>query len=231
MLARTSDSEIDTGPGDSRPGSERFCAVTRAVKPVDQMIRFVAGPAGVVPDLKRKLPGRGIWLTAQRSLLNEAIKRKVFARPFGTDVKVPPELTVLTERLLERVALDALAIAGKAGLVVTGFTKVEAAVAAGEISALIHAAGAAVDGIRKLAQTARRQTEDAAVDLPVIRAFTSAQLDLALGRPNVVHAALLAGRASATFLARSALLARFREDGGGREHSLLRTAGRGLGSE
>jgi predicted RNA-binding protein YlxR (DUF448 family) len=221
MLARTSDSEIDSGPGDSRAGGERFCAVTRAVKPVAEMIRFVAGPAGVVPDIKRKLPGRGVWITASRPVLADGIKRKVFARPFGMEVRVPADLAGLTERLLERAALDVLAIAGKSGLVLTGFSKVEAALAAERVLALIHAAEAASDGIRKLAQAWRRQAENAEPDLPVIQAFTTAQLDLALGRSNVVHAALLAGRASATFLARSALLARFRGDGSGREHSLL----------
>jgi hypothetical protein len=221
MLARTSDSEVDSGPGDSRAGSERFCAVTRVVKPVAEMIRFVAGPAGVVPDIKRKLPGRGVWITASSALLSDAIKRKVFARPFGAEVRVPADFAGLTERLLERAALDSLAIAGKSGLVLTGFSKVEAALTAERVLALIHAAEAAPDGIRKLAQAWRRQAEDAEPGLPVIQAFTTAQLDLALGRSNVVHAALLAGRASATFLARSALLARFRGDGSGREHSLL----------
>jgi predicted RNA-binding protein YlxR (DUF448 family) len=227
MLARTNDSEVDSGPGDGRAGSERFCAVTRAVKPVAEMIRFVAGPAGVVPDVKRKLPGRGVWISASRASLGDAVKRKVFARPFGAETRVPADLADLTEQLLERAALDALAIAGKSGLVLTGFSKVEAALAAGQVVALLHAAGASADGIRKLAQAWRGQGEGAEPDLPVIQAFTSAQLDLALGRSNVVHAALLAGRASATFLARSALLARFREDGGGREHSLLGSEVRG----
>jgi uncharacterized protein len=227
MLARTSDSEVDSGPGDNRAGSERFCAVTRVVKPVAEMIRFVAGPTGVVPDIKRKLPGRGVWISASRALLGHAIKRKVFARPFGAEVRVPPDLADLTERLLERAALDALAIAGKSGSVLTGFSKVEAALAAEQVLALIHAADAAPDGIRKLAQAWRRQADEVETELPVIQAFTSAQLDLALGRSNVVHAALLAGRASATFLARSALLARFRGDGGGREHSLLGSEVRG----
>jgi predicted RNA-binding protein YlxR (DUF448 family) len=231
MLARTSDSEIDTGPGDNRAGSERFCAVTRSVKPIVEMIRFVAGPDGVVPDIKRKLPGRGVWITATRAAVDEAIKRKVFARPFGPDVRVAADIAGLTERLLERAALDALAITGKSGLVLTGFSKVETALAAEQVVALIHAAGAAPDGLRKLAQAERRRAGDAEPDLPVIRAFASAQLDLALGRSNVVHAALLAGRASTTFLARSALLARFRGNGGGREHSLLCTEVRGLGSE
>jgi predicted RNA-binding protein YlxR (DUF448 family) len=227
MLARTSDSEVDSGPGDGRAGSERFCAVTRAVKPVAEMIRFVAGPTGVVPDIKRKLPGRGVWISASRSSLADAIKRKVFARPFGAEVRVPADLADLTERLLKRAALDALAIAGKSGSVLTGFSKVEGALAAEQVLALIHAAEAAPDGIRKLAQAWHRQTDEVETDLPVIQAFTSAQLDLALGRSNVVHAALLAGRASATFLARSALLARFRGDGGGRGHSLLGSEVRG----
>lgn len=231
MLARTNDSELDTGPADSRAGSERFCAVTRAVKPVAEMIRFVAGPGGVVPDIKRKLPGRGVWISAGRPIVADAIRRKVFARPFGQDVRVPADLADITERLLERAALDALAITGKAGLVLTGFGKVEAALAEQVVLALIHAADAAPDGIRKLAQAGRRGADDAAPDLPVIRAFTSAQLDLALGRSNVVHAALLAGRASATFLARSALLARFQGERGGRKHSLSRPEVRGLGSE
>jgi hypothetical protein len=143
-------------------------------------------------------------------------------------VRVPADLASLTERLLERAALDALAIAGKSGLVLAGFSKVEGALAAEQVLALIHAAEAAPDGSRKLAQVWRRQAQNAEPDLPVIQAFTTAQLDLALGRSNVVHAALLAGRASATFLARSALLARFRGDGSGREHSLLGSEVRGL---
>jgi uncharacterized protein len=230
MLARTNDTEFDTGPGSSRAGSERYCAVTRSVKPVAEMIRFVAGPDGVVPDLKRKLPGRGVWVTATRTALGEAVRRKVFARAFG-DAQVPADLAGLTERLLERAALDALAIAGKAGLVVTGFSKVEGVLGAEDVMALIHAADAAPDGVRKLSGAATRRTEGSEVGLPIVQAFKSAQLDLALGRSNVVHAALLAGRASATFLARSVLLARFREDGSGREHSLLYAEVRGLGSE
>lgn len=228
MLAWTNDTELDAGPGSSRAGSARYCAVTRSVKAVSEMIRFVAGPDGVVPDLKRKLPGRGVWVTASRTVLNDAVRRKVFARAFGQEKRVPADIAVLTERLLERAALDALAIAGKAGLVVTGFSKVETALTAQNVLALIHAADAAPDGVRKLAGAATRRTEDSETSLPVVQAFKSAQLDLALGRSNVVHAALLAGRASATFLARGVLLACFREDGSGRAHSLLCSEVRGL---
>ena len=93
------------------------------------MIRFVVGPGGeAVPDVKRKLPGRGIWITGTRAAVDEAIKRNVFARGFKRDVRVAADLAATTERLLERTALDALAIAGKAGQVVGGFAKVEAAI-------------------------------------------------------------------------------------------------------
>ena len=111
-----------------------------------------------------------------------------------------------TERLLEQAALAALAIAHKAGLVAIGFAKAESAIERGQAVALLHAADAAPDGARKLDAAARRAGGQAAV----IDLFTSAQLDLALGRANVVHAALLSGREGETFRARAARLERFR---------------------
>jgi predicted RNA-binding protein YlxR (DUF448 family) len=208
MLAHGHNEELDAGPRKSGPGAERYCAVTRAVKPADEMIRFVVGPQGVVPDLKRNLPGRGLWVTADRATLTEAVARNVFARGFKRDIRVTAELLDMTEGLLVRSALDALAIAGKAGQVLAGFAKVEAALAHADVAGLIHAAEAADDGMAKLGAALRRR--DDAEDIIVIKAFTSAQLDLALGRSNVVHAALLAGSAIDTFLARFARLERFR---------------------
>jgi hypothetical protein len=207
MLARAPDTELDSGPHRGRAGAERFCALTRAVKPVEDMIRFVVGPDGVVPDLKRRLPGRGLWITANRKALTDAVARKVFARGFKRDVRVDAGLVQQTEQLLVRAALDALAIAGKSGLVVSGFTKVEAALAGDRIKGLIHAADAAADGVAKLVGALRRRP--ASEPIAVVTRFTGAQLDLALGRSNVVHAALLAGPASDTFLARSQRLERF----------------------
>src|SRR5882757_9798511 len=208
MLARTpNDEELDAGPHKSGPGTERLCALTRAVKPVDELIRFVVGPDGVVPDLKRKLPGRGLWITGDKTALKDAVTRNVFARGFQRELRVTPELVEQTERLLVRGALDALAIAGKAGLVTAGYAKVEAAIAHDPILGLIHATDAGTDGVAKLSGVLRRR-EDAA-PVTVIKAFTTAQLDLALGRSNVVHAALLAGPANDTFLARYSRLERF----------------------
>jgi uncharacterized protein len=199
------DVELDRGPrGRERA---RFCAATRTVQPVSELIRFVLGPNGeAIPDLKSKLPGRGIWVTATRDALGEAIKRKAFARGFKREVRLPADFVDRTEQLLERSVLDALAIAGKAGLVASGFTRAEAALAGKAVAALLHAAEASSAEARRLDGAWRRQAGP-----PVVIGFlTSAQLDLALNRPNVIHAALLAGPASETFLARCRRLERFR---------------------
>jgi predicted RNA-binding protein YlxR (DUF448 family) len=186
-----------------------MCVHTREVRPVADLIRFVVGPDGVaVPDLKSKLPGRGVWVTATQDALTEAIKRKTLARGFKREVRLSADLVAQTEHLLERAVFDALAIAGKAGLVATGFGKTETALSRERVAGLIHAAEAAPDGVRKLGGVLRKYgLED---EIPVILALSSEQLDLALGRPNVIHAALLAGPASDTFLARYRRLERFR---------------------
>jgi len=116
--------ELDSGPRQGGSDTERFCAATRTVKPVDELIRFALGPDGVVPDIKRKLPGRGLWITADRMTLDHAVARNVFARGFKRDVGVTADLVQQTERLLLRAVLDALAIAGKSGLVAAGFSQV-----------------------------------------------------------------------------------------------------------
>jgi uncharacterized protein len=207
MLARPNDTDLDDGPRSG--GLERYCVATRTVRPVENLIRFVVGPDGqAVPDLKRKLPGRGVWVTATQEALGAAIKGRAFARGFKRDVRVSPELVGRTERLLEKAALDALAIANKAGLVAVGFARVENALAHDRIIALLHAAEARPDGVDKL-EGARRRSPHAG-SAAVIAFLSSRQLDLALGRPNVVHAALLAGPVSDTFLARLRRLERFR---------------------
>ena len=212
----------DTGPRDARGASERTCVVTRAVKPVDELIRFVTAPDGaVVADLKRRLPGRGVWVTATRAAVDEAVKRKAFGRGFKREVRAAPDLGREVEWLLERAALDALGIVQKAGRVKTGFAKTEAALADDPIAAVLQASDGSADGARKIAAAVmRRKMDENAGEIPIIVAFATAQLDLALGRSNVVHAALLAGPASNGFLARCQSLERFRTvapDGRGRE--------------
>ena len=214
MLAHAQNDELDTGPRRTAPGAERHCAVTGAVKPVAEMIRFVVSPTGEpVPDLKRRLPGRGLWITATRAALRTAVARKVFARGFKREVRVAPDFMETTERLIETAALDALAIAHKSGNVAIGFAKADAAIGHGAVAGVLHAAEAAPDGVRKLQASLHGRFGPDTDKIAVIGFFNSAQLDLALGRSNVIHAALLAGPESETFLARAARLDRFRAPG------------------
>lgn len=220
MLA-LADPDLDNGPRTDRSATMRMCAVTREVRPIDELIRFVVSPQGeVVPDLKRKLPGRGLWVSASHRTVAEAVRRHQFSKGFKREVRAAATLAADTEALLVRSATEALAMAAKAGQVVSGFSKVEGALtlrqAQSQVRALIHASDGAADGIRKLDAIARQKSgnpgksQDFGPEIPIVTTLTSAELDLALGRSNVIHAALLAGPASKTFLSRSQILVRYR---------------------
>src|SRR6476660_9449105 len=210
MLA-LADPDLDNGPRTDRSATMRMCAVTRQVRPIGELIRFVVSPQGeVIPDLKRKLPGRGLWVSDSRRTVAEAVRRHQFSKGFKRDVRAAPTLAADTEALLARSVIEALAIAAKAGQVVSGFGKVEDALRGRQAQALIHASDGAMDGSRKLDAIVRQNAgiNDESPDFPVITALTSEQLDLALGRSNVVHAALLVSPAGKTSLSPSKPLAR-----------------------
>lgn len=212
MLAST-DSELDHGPRTERSATMRMCAVSREVRPIDELIRFVVSPQGeVVPDLKRKLPGRGMWIAASRKVVAEAVRRHQFSKAFKRDLHIPQTLPADIEALLVRSVTEALGIAAKAGQVVAGFGKVESALREGTVEVLIHASDGAADGIRKLDMLARQNAGNRGAEpqIPVVTALKSVELDLALTRSNVIHAALLAGPASRSFLSRSQMLVRYR---------------------
>jgi predicted RNA-binding protein YlxR (DUF448 family) len=212
MLA-LADPDLDNGPRTNRSATMRMCTVTRQVRPIDELIRFVVSPSGeVIPDLKRKLPGRGLWVSASHRAVAEAVRRNQFGKGFKREVRVAPTLAADTEVLLVRGAIEALAMAAKSGQIVSGFSKVEGALGQRQAQALIHASDGAADGIRKLDAVVRQNAgnSDETREFPVVTALTSEQLDLALGRSNVIHAAVLAGPASKTFLSRSQLLVRYR---------------------
>src|SRR4030081_2687256 len=157
MLAIADPVDLDNGPRTNRSGTERMCAVTRQVQPIDELIRFVVAPSGeVIADLKRKLPGRGLWVSASHRAVAEAVRRNHFGKGFRRDVRVSPTLAADTENLLVRSAVEALAMAAKAGQVVSGFAKVEGALQQRQAVALIHAADGAADGIRKLGAILRQ---------------------------------------------------------------------------
>src|SRR6266404_7188780 len=130
MFALADPVDLDNGPRTNRSGTERMCAVTRQVRPIDELIRFVVSPSGeVIPDLKRKLPGRGLWVSASRQAVAEAARRNQFSKGFKRDVHVAPTLAADTENLLVRGVIEALAMAAKAGQVIAVFSKVEGALA------------------------------------------------------------------------------------------------------
>jgi predicted RNA-binding protein YlxR (DUF448 family) len=212
MLA-LADPDLDNGPRTDRSATMRMCAVSREVRPIGELIRFVVAPSGeVIPDLKRKLPGRGLWVSASRRTVAEAVRRNQFSKGFKREVRVAATLAADTEAALVRSLTEALAMSAKAGQVVSGFSKVEGALEHGQAVALIHASDGAADGIRKLDAIVRQKGGNLAEsqEFPIVNVLTSEQLDLALGRSNVIHAALLAGPASKTFLSRCQILVRYR---------------------
>ena len=199
-------------------GPVRTCIVTRQAGPPEDLIRFVLAPDGsVVPDVARKLPGRGVWVALSSARVAEAVRTKAFSRALRKPVKVPEDLPRLVDELLQRRALEALSLANKSGAVVAGFVKVEKLIAAGEVALLVHASDAALDGVEKLERRLRSAAPDGPDAASPIRTFSIDELSLAIGRPNVVHAALRKGGASKRFSAEADRLARFRAVPGGRE--------------
>ena len=193
------------------PASERTCIVTRRQMPPEGMIRFVCAPDGVVtPDIRSRLPGRGVYVTARRELVAEAARKQIFARGFKAKVETPPTLAADVERLLQADGLQMLALANKAGQVIAGFGKVAEALEKGAVAVLVEATNGGEDGRRKLAQSAKRGAASTGAAPKIVSIFDSSQLDLALGRTNVIHAALSAGGPAAAFLSRCERIARYR---------------------
>ncbi|MCB1522429.1 MAG: RNA-binding protein [Hyphomicrobiaceae bacterium] len=195
--------------------SLRLCAVDRVQRDPDELIRFVPGPDNVVvPDVARKLPGRGVWVTADRRHLAEAVRGKAFQRSLKRAVEVPPDLADIVERQLVRRAVDALALANKAGQVITGFEKIDKRLASGEIRALVHGRDASADGSDKLDRKMIGISGGGDAKSRILAVLTIEQMSLAMGRPNVVHAALIKGGATERFLTEAGRLVRFRSDAG-----------------
>jgi uncharacterized protein len=166
---------------------DRMCIVTREVREEAELIRFVRSPDGVaVPDLARKLPGRGVWVTASRAKIEEAVKRSQFSRGFGEETKAPADLPDQVGKLLRAQAVASLALSRKAGQALSGFMKVEEALRRGPIAVLLHAPGCGADGVSKLDRLAKPKTLISSL-------LTSDEMDLAFGRSNVVHAAIAVG--------------------------------------
>ena len=167
----------------TRPAPERRWIATGETGPTAGLVRFVLGPDGtVVPDVAGKLPGRGAWLTADRALVERAVKRRLFSRAFKANVAAPGDLADRVERLLAERLINLVSLARKAGQAVTGFEKTRAWLAGGRAGTVLHAADAAEDGRAKLSRLAP--------DLPRIDCLDRGELGLAFGREFAIHAAL-----------------------------------------
>jgi len=169
----------------------RKSVATGEVLPEERLVRFVAGPEGVVvPDVARKLPGRGMWVEADRALVEQAARKGAFARSAKAPLKAPADLADQVEALLRRRLLQALGLARRSGELISGFDRVSEALSKRPVAWLIEAAEGSADGRRKLLSLARKQASPPGL----IGVFSGAELDLALGLENVIHLALLAGR-------------------------------------
>lgn len=201
------------GPQDDRRASAtalRLCALTRRERPISELIRFVAGPNDrIYLDLARKLPGRGVWITADRASIAAAVKSGAFARSLKRKIDVSPDLADETEAQIRHRLTQALSLANKAGLLVTGFDKVNAVIERGEASVLLHGSDAAAGGRQKLDTKLRAVIRGGDGQAVIVDCMSIDELSLAIGRPNVVHAALKAGGATERFTDEAVRLDRF----------------------
>lgn len=189
---------------DQPEGPSRRCIATGLVRPKGELLRFVISPSGeVVPDLERRLPGRGIWLSARRDVVNTAQAKRLFAKAARRAVVVPEDLADRLEGLLCRRCLDAIALARRAGQAVCGFEKVKAELKAGRAAVLVEARDAAADGKSKMRALASGR--------PVVELFDAVELGAPFGRDQSVHAALTKGGLARRLVEEAGLLAGFRQ--------------------
>jgi predicted RNA-binding protein YlxR (DUF448 family)/ribosomal protein L30E len=186
----------------------RRCIATGQIMPEARLVRFVLDSQGsIVPDVEAKLPGRGYWISADRSAIERVVTRRLFAKAAGKDVNASADLAARTEIGLVRRMLSYLGLARRCGDLVLGFDRIERQIRGTEPPAvIIEASDAGADGRKKLHAAAK-----AAGYIPfVIGAFSNGELSLSLGRENVVHAAVKPGRIAERLIFEAARLKGFR---------------------
>ncbi len=174
------------GQQKDRSETQRKCIVSGEVCATDALIRFVVGPeARIFPDLGHKLPGRGIWVSANRAAIEKAVKKGLFSRGAKAKVNADSDLADQVEALVHQRLLGAVSMARKAGRAVCGLEKVKSALVSGEADLLLQASDGSERG-----KTALRPPNG---EESWIQALSSDELGLAFGRDNVIHAAILSG--------------------------------------
>ncbi len=163
---------------------DRRCILTGEVKRKEDLLRFTVVAGGqVVPDFKKKLPGRGIYVSNSKKLLEKAVQKGAFSKATRGKARADASLTEMVEGLLRKRGLEAVNLARKAGVFVTGFDKVKDVLTKGKAAFVLEARDAASDGHRKVLR--------AAGDAEIFELYTIEELDQALGKVNTVHAAFL----------------------------------------
>jgi predicted RNA-binding protein YlxR (DUF448 family) len=186
-----------------RAPSQRRCIATRREGRPEDMLRFVVAADGtVVPDLARKLPGRGIWVAADSDALRTACEKNLFARAARRQTSVPADLVARTHDLVRRRCLDLLGLARRAGQCVAGAEKVREALAKGQVGVLIVASDAAERGADKM--------QSAAGGVATIDRFSGDELGQVFGRDRTVHVAVSRGRLAEQLLTEARRLAGLR---------------------
>jgi predicted RNA-binding protein YlxR (DUF448 family) len=192
---------------DDEKGPERRCAVTGERGPKERLLRFVVSPSDeVVPDVARRLPGRGIWLSPRRDVVNTAVAKKAFARAARRAVSARTDLADQVEALLVRRCLDDFGLARRAGAAVCGFDKVRAELDGRRVALLVLA--------RDASEGQKAKMRGPAAGLRVIELFDGSELGAAFGRDIAVHVSLSPGAFAQRLLDDAMLLAGFRQASG-----------------
>jgi predicted RNA-binding protein YlxR (DUF448 family) len=187
---------------------ERRCIVTGETLAETMLVRFVADPDGkVVPDIAAALPGRGLWVRAGREFVERAVRKNCFAKAAKASLVAADDLADRTERLLVRRMQDDIGMARRAGLLVAGHDNVLRSLEKGAaLALLIEASDGAEGGRRKLRQAASSR----GLEIAILDCLASAELSVALGRENVIHAAVKSGRLANRLVADAGRLEGFR---------------------
>ncbi|MGD9916788.1 MAG: RNA-binding protein [Paenirhodobacter sp.] len=187
---------------------ERRCIVTGDVQPKAGLVRFVLGPDGTIfPDLAEKLPGRGIWVTAERAVIDKAAAKGLFARAARAPVKLPENLADLVEEGLAHRVVELISLSRKTGGAVVGFEKVKGWLAEGRARVLFQASDGSDRGKGKLWTPEGGRW---------FGCLTSSELGLAFGRDRAIHGALAAGGLTPRVIREAARLAGMRKQDGGK---------------
>lgn len=177
----------------SRAAPERTCVVTRRSADKAELVRFVVGPeAEIVPDLAGKLPGRGIYVSPDRTAVEKAARKGFFARAAKAQVSARPDLADQVSELLRARLINSVSMARKAGQAVAGFEKVKSMLMSGDAAILLQAKDGSASMKSKLRPPSGPNS--------YADCLTSAELGVAFGRDTVIHAAISEGGLAETCL-------------------------------